>query len=74
MPANSHRLFIHFRDIHVQVLSLFLLAGTLTFIGCETSSTPQTVTTNEDGINAYEATIEADQEATETDAETEDSQ
>ncbi|MGI9469392.1 MAG: hypothetical protein ACR2OA_19890 [Rubripirellula sp.] len=54
--------------------SLFLIAGTLTFIGCETSSTPQTVTTNQDDIEAYEKMIESDQEATEADTATDESQ
>ena len=53
--------------------SLFLIAGVIAIIGCETSSTPQTVPTKEDDIAAYERMIEADQEATESDAATEDS-
>lgn len=51
--------------------SLFSFAATLAFIGCETSTTPRSVTTNEDDIEAYESMIEADQEATEADAATE---
>jgi hypothetical protein len=55
-------------------ISLFLFTSILTVIGCETSSEPQTITTNEDDIARYEAMIEADQEATEEDAASEDSQ
>lgn len=55
-------------------ISFFLIASILTFVGCETSSTPEAVTTNEDDIARYEAMIEADQEATEEDAASEDSQ
>ncbi|MAI73777.1 MAG: hypothetical protein CMM01_23160 [Rhodopirellula sp.] len=53
--------------------SLFLIAGTLSVTGCESSSQPQTVTTNQDDIEAYEKMIESDQEATENDTATEDS-
>ena len=53
--------------------SLFLIAGTLSVTGCESSSPPQTVTTKQDDIEAYEKMIESDQEATENDTATEDS-
>ena len=57
-----------------KLFPLLLIAGSLTILGCETSNTPQNVTTNQDDIEAYEKMIEADQEATETDTTTEDSQ
>ena len=54
--------------------SIFLISSILSIVGCETSSEPQTITTSEDEIAAYEAMIEADQQATEEDAAGEDSQ
>ena len=57
-----------------KLFSLFLFASILTVLGCETSTEPQAITTNEDDIARYEAMIEADQEATEEDAASEDSQ
>ena len=41
--------------------SLFIVTCTLVLVGCEASTTPETVTTNEDDIARYEAMIEADQ-------------
>ena len=57
-----------------KLFSIFLISSILSIVGCETSSEPQTITTNEDDIAAYEAMIEADQQATEEDAAGEDSQ
>ena len=57
-----------------KLFSIFLISSILSIVGCETSSEPQTITTNEDEIAAYEAMIEADQQATEEDAAGEDSQ
>ncbi len=54
--------------------SLFIVTCTLVLVGCEASTTPETVTTNEDDIARYEAMIEADQEATEADTADDDSQ